>query len=114
MVNQNCNSSELVLIIFTPDDSLLALGDHVLVQQLKETHSSLWLPRLPPCVKDVLELEAKRKNIEEVLRHCHVLEHDFKYMNTLCRTLVISLNEMSYSGGKRELLNATGLGIPTF
>ena len=66
-------------------------------------------------------LEAKRKNIEEVLRHCHVLEHDFKYMdavnNALCRTLVISLNEMSYSAlqwGKRELLNATGLGIPTF
>ena len=26
----------------------------------------MWLPRLPPCVKDVLELEAKRKNIEEV------------------------------------------------
>ena len=40
-------------------------------------------------------LEAKRKNIEEVLRHCHVLEHDFKYMDALCRTLVISLNEMS-------------------
>ena len=58
-------------------------------------------------------LEAKRKNIEEVLRHCHVLEHDFKYMdavnNALCRTLVIS-----FQWGKRELLNATGLGIPTF
>ena len=42
-------------------------------------------------------LEAKRKNIEEVLRHCHVLEHDFKYMdavnNALCRTLVISVGE---------------------
>ena len=47
------------------------------------------------------------------VRHCHVLEHDFKYMdavnNALCRTLVIS-----FQWGKRELLNATGLGIPTF
>ena len=45
VVNQNYNSSELVLMIIIPDDSL---GDHV--QQLKETHSSLWLPRLPPCM----------------------------------------------------------------
>ena len=82
VVNQNCNSSELVLIIFTPDDSLLALGDHV--QQLKETHSSMGLPRLPSCVMSPWKMCSRLTG--RTLRRCtacHVLEHNFKYMDAV-------------------------------
>ena len=87
VVNQNCISSELVLIIFTPDDSLLALGDHV--QQLKETHSSMGLPRLPPCVMSPWKMCSRLTG--RMLRRCtacHVLEHDFKYMDAVTRYFI--------------------------
>ena len=66
VVNQNYNSSELVLMIIIPDDSL---GDHV--QQLKETHSSLWLPRLPPCVISPWKMCSRPRG--RTLRRCTAL-----------------------------------------
>ena len=98
---QNCNSSELVLIIFTPDDSLLALGDHV--QQLKETHSSMGLPRLPPCVMSPWKMCSRLTG--RTLRRCtacHVLEHNFKYMDAVNAVLYTRYmgEYLSYDAGQ--------------
>ena len=101
VVNQNYNSSELVLIIFTPDDSLLALGDHV--QQLKETHSSMGLPRLPPCVMSPWKMCSRLTG--RTLRRCtacHVLEHNFKYMDAVNAVLYTRYmgEYLSYDAGQ--------------
>ena len=98
---QNCNSSELVLMIVTPDDSLLALGDHV--QQLKETHSSMGLPSLPPCVMSPWKMCSRLTG--RTLRRCtacHVLEHNFKYMDAVNAVLYTRYmgEYLSYDAGQ--------------